>query len=64
MNSGQGQNNKPPHREFRMIKVRRFRLIFLMFAGLMLSLGAFAQAPDNSDSSKMNPGEHLTGKFG
>ena len=63
MNSGQGKNNKSPYREFRMIIVRRFRWIFLMFVGLMLCLSSFAQSPGKIDISKMNPGEHLTGKY-
>ena len=46
-----------------MIKDRRFRWIFLMFVGLMLYLGAFAQAPDKIDISKMNPAGLLVDKY-
>ena len=46
-----------------MIKAWRLRWIPLVFAGLMLSLSAFAQSPEKIDISKMNPAEHLTGKY-
>lgn len=46
-----------------MIKARPLRWMPWMFAGLMLSLSGFAQSPEKIDISKMNPGEHLTGKY-
>jgi CubicO group peptidase (beta-lactamase class C family) len=46
-----------------MIKARRLRWMPLMFVGLMLCLSSFAQSPGKIDISKMNPGEHLTGKY-
>jgi len=46
-----------------MIKARPLRWMPWMFSGLMLSLSGFAQSPEKIDISKMNPGEHLTGKY-
>ena len=46
-----------------MIKARPLRWMPWMFAGLMLSLSGFAQSPEKIDISKMNPSEHLTGKY-
>jgi CubicO group peptidase (beta-lactamase class C family) len=46
-----------------MIRVRQFRLIPVMFAGLMLYLSAFAQSPDKIDINKMNPANLLVDKY-
>jgi CubicO group peptidase (beta-lactamase class C family) len=46
-----------------MIRVRKFRLIAVIFAVPMLYLGAFAQTPDKIDISKMNPAGLLVDKY-
>jgi CubicO group peptidase (beta-lactamase class C family) len=46
-----------------MIKLGRSLWISLIFAGLLVSPGAFAQPPDAIDINKMKPAEHLTGDY-
>jgi CubicO group peptidase (beta-lactamase class C family) len=46
-----------------MIRVRQFRWMPLMFAGLMLYLSVFAQSPEKIDIGKMNPAGLLVDKY-
>ncbi len=46
-----------------MIKVRQFRWVLSVFAGLILCLSAFAQSPGKIDISKMNPAGLLVDKY-
>jgi CubicO group peptidase (beta-lactamase class C family) len=46
-----------------MIRIRQFRLMPVIFAGLMLCLGVFAQPLDKIDIRKMNPAGLLVDKY-
>ena len=58
-----GSLNHPITVQMGVCMKRRVWLIPVVFAGLMLSLGAFAQNPGKIEISKMNPAGLLVDKY-